>query len=60
MTKAEVKTIIHQSGNPVKILLQKRATGFDWEIHVAGSDPDKILAAVEDVNNKLKAKFGGA
>jgi len=55
----ETKEVIHKSGNPLKILLQKNSLGFHWEIHCTGKTLEEILPKIEEANIKMQAKFGG-
>ena len=41
---------------PIKICLQK-SRNYNWEINVAGTDVDEILAVLEDADTKLRAKY---
>jgi hypothetical protein len=41
---------------PIKISLQK-SRNYNWEINVAGTDVDEILAVLEDADAKLRAKY---
>jgi hypothetical protein len=57
---ADTKTVIHESGQPIKILLQKTSIGYNWEIHVSGGSVAEILPTIRDANTKLAREYKGA
>jgi len=50
----ESKIDIHKL--PIKISLQK-SRNYNWEINVAGTNVDDILAVLEDADTKLRSKY---
>jgi hypothetical protein len=54
----ETKEVIHKNENPLKVLLQKTANGYNWEVHVSGSNVSEMLLTVREINNKLKGVYG--
>ena len=52
------ETVIHKNDQPVKVLLQKTANGYNWEIHCSGATAAEILPIVKELNNKLKSEYG--
>jgi hypothetical protein len=52
--------VIHEHGKPIKILLQKTSSGYNWEIHVSGASVAEIMPVIREANRKLKGEYGGA
>ncbi len=55
---ADVKEVIHKHGQPIKILLQKTLSGYNWEVHVSGKDLAEVLPKLREANNQLKGEYG--
>jgi len=54
---------IHSTGamlEPMKIKLEKNSKGFNWEISIHGKDLAEILPKLEEANQALQGKYGGA
>jgi len=41
---------------PIKISLQK-SRNYNWEINVAGTNVDDILATIKDADSKLRSEY---
>lgn len=52
--------VIHEHGKPIKILLQKTSSGYNWEVHVSGASVAEIMPVIREANRKLKGEYGGA
>ena len=52
--------VIHENAQPIKILLQKNSSGYNWEIHVCGISVAGIMPVIREANRKLKGEYGGA
>lgn len=44
---------------PIKICLNK-ARNYNWEISIAGTNVDGILATIKDADTKLRSEYGNA
>jgi hypothetical protein len=53
------ETVVHKSGLPLKILLQKTSGGYNWEIHCSGGSTSEILpiTKTKEICVKLDAEF---
>lgn len=49
-----------KSLDPCKIKLEKNSKGFNWEISMIGEDFPSILKKIDEINEVMKAKYGGA
>ena len=56
---AEIKETHHKHDQPLKVLLQKTANGYNWEVHVSGANVNEMLLTVKEIDNKLKGVYGG-
>ena len=45
--------------DPVRLKLIKNTKGYSWEIAVAERDPDTAIAVLQDLEQRVKAEFGG-
>ncbi|MCC7263065.1 MAG: hypothetical protein IT369_11145, partial [Candidatus Latescibacteria bacterium] len=51
----------HLAGeDPVRLKLIKNTKGYSWEIAVAEKDPQAALAAIQDLEQQVRAAFGSA
>jgi len=51
----------HLAGeDPVRLKLIKNTKGYSWEISVAEKDPGAALAAIQDLEQQVRAAFGAA
>ena len=51
----------HLAGeDPVRLKLIKNTKGYSWEISVAEKDPQAALAAIQDLEQRVRAAFGTA
>lgn len=51
----------HLAGeDPVRLKLIKNTKGYSWEISVAEKDPQAALAAIQDLEQQVRAAFGTA
>jgi len=51
----------HLAGeDPVRLKLIKNTKGYSWEISVAEKDPQAALAAIQDLEQQVRAAFGSA
>jgi hypothetical protein len=57
---ADTKLALHQNQQPLKILLQKTSSGYNWEIHYNGKDLAEILPKIREANAALKKEYGRA
>ncbi len=46
--------------NPCKLKLMKMSKGFQWEISMSGEDFVTIAKKIDEINEVMKAKYGGA
>jgi hypothetical protein len=50
--------ICHKYGaHPIRVKLEKNSKGYNYEISIAGSDIDEILAQVQEADQKIKAEY---
>lgn len=54
---ADTKLVLHQSQHPLKIMLQKTNSGYNWEIHCSGRDLAEILPKIREANAALKKEY---
>jgi hypothetical protein len=54
------ETVIHKSSQPLKILLQKTNSGYNWEIHCSGDGLAEILPIIREADKKLKNEYGAS
>ena len=45
--------------DPVRLKLIKNTKGYSWEISVAQPDPETALSTLRDIEQRVKAEFGG-
>ena len=51
----------HLAGeDPIRLKLIKNTKGYSWEISVADKDPQAALAAIQDLEQQVRAAFGSA
>jgi hypothetical protein len=53
------ETVVHKSGLPLKVLLQKTSSGYNWEIHCSGDSLSEILPIIREANTKIRNEYGG-
>ena len=53
------KEVVHVNGQPLKVILQKTATRFNWEVHVSGANVAEILPIIREANTKLMREYKG-
>jgi hypothetical protein len=61
--QSKTLTVEHIYGaqvEPYKVKLERNTRGFNWEISVAGADLEDVMARIDEANEIMKAKFGGA
>ena len=54
-------TVVHRylpNEDPVRITLIKNATGYAWELSVAGRDPATALGLLQDLEQQVRNQFG--
>lgn len=52
------EAVVHKSGQPLKILLQKTSSGYNWEIHCSGGNLAEILPIIREADKKIKNEYG--
>jgi hypothetical protein len=52
------ETVVHKSGLPLKVLLQKTSGGYNWEIHCSGGSMSDILPIIREADKKIKNEYG--
>jgi len=43
-----------------KVKIEKNSKGVNWELSISGPDFASCIRAIEEANEVMKAKFGGA
>ncbi len=55
-----VEHVYGASENPCKLKLMKMSKGWQWEITMSGEDFPTIIKKIDEANEIMKAKYGGA
>ena len=53
--------IVHRylaNEDPVRVKLIKNTKGYSWEISVAERDPNTALAALRDIEERIRTEYG--
>jgi uncharacterized membrane protein len=54
----EQKEIIHKSADPLKIVLIKTKSSYNWEIHISGQSIEEIEPQLRTINDVLIDGYG--